>query len=394
MKKIKNPLLSPAFSITIVIILILFIVWNQNPDLYTDLKDSYATTTELIERTDTLRVYTFPNYFTDEIISQFEDRFNVEVEVGYYDSNEEMVEHLQGGNIVDVIVPTDYIVAFLSNEGFLEPIDRSKLPNYEFLDGRFREMDYDYANQYSIPYFWGSVGISYNRNYVMGLPLSWETILDPNQVGHFRNRISILDDVRMTLGISLIALGYNPNTKNEDEIAEATQKLIDIIPYLRMINSENLEEHFETDEIVIGMYWSGSAAKAANDNRNLRYVLPSEGSIFFVDNLAIPVNSTAKTIAFEFINYLLDPMVAAQLTNENFFANPVTHSRRYIDRLILKGPAYKNPFLSPNIYVIEDLGEFTPIYQKYWEMFKDSAAVRMNEDDMRIQRTENRILLF
>ena len=384
---------SPQFSITVIIIMMLLVVWYRNPDIFTDIKETYTTTQELMDRSDTLRVYSFPNYFTEEIISQFEDRFNVEVVIDYYDSNEEMIAQMQQGKQADVIVPTDYIVAFLAREGYLEPIDRSKLPNYEFLDGRFREMDYDYANQYSIPYFWGSVGISYNQHYVMGLPLSWNTILDPSKIGHLRNRISILDDVRMTLGISLISLGYSPNTKNEDEIALATQRLIDIIPYLRMIKSENLEEDFKSDEVVIGMYWSGSSAKAANDNRNLRFILPSEGSIFFVDNLAIPINSTGKTIAFEFINYLLDPMVAAQLTNKNFFANPVTHSRRYIDRLILKGPAYKNPFLSPNIYVIEDLGIATLLYLKYWDMFKDSAAVNMKHE-VRIMRTEDRIQLY
>ncbi|MCH8494422.1 MAG: spermidine/putrescine ABC transporter substrate-binding protein [Balneolales bacterium] len=389
----KNKLISsPPFSITVIIILILLVVWYRNPEIFTNIKETYTATQNLTDRTDTLRVYSFPNYFTDEIITQFEERYNVEVVIDYYDSNEEMLARMQQGKKADVIVPTDYVVAFLAREGYLEPIDRSKLENYKFLDGRFQEMDYDYANQYSIPYFWGSVGIAYNQHYVMGLPLSWDTILNPEKIGHLRNRISILDDARMTLGISLISLGYSPNTKNEDEIALATQRLIDIIPYLRMINSENLEEDFRKDNIVIGMYWSGSSAKAANNIRNLRFILPSEGSIFFVDNLAIPINSTGKTLAFEFIDYLLDPKVAAQLTNKNFFANPVTHSRRYIDRLILKGPAYKNPFLSPNIHVIEDLGEATLLYLKYWDMFKDSAAVNMKHE-IRIMRTEDRIQL-
>jgi spermidine/putrescine transport system substrate-binding protein len=393
MKIIKKLFRSPVFSATVLISMILLVAWSRNPNPYTDIRDNSVNDEMSTDRTDTLRVYTFPNYFTDDIISQFENRFNVNIAIEYYDSNEEMLLNLREGKVVDIIVPTDYIVAFLSREGFLEPINRTKLPNFEFLDGRFQEMEYDYANQFSIPYFWGSVGITYNQNYVVGLPLSWSMILDPEKVGNLRNRISILDDVRMTIGISLISLGYSPNTRNEEEIAEATQRLMDIIPYLRMMKSENLEEDFNSEDIVIGMYWSGSSAKAVNDNRNLRYILPSEGSIFFVDNLAIPINSTAKTIAFEFINYLLDPMVAAQLTNQNFYANPVTHSRRYIDRLILKGPAYKNPFLSPNIYVIEDLDEFTPIYQKYWDMFKDSAAVRMNQD-VRVFRADDRILLF
>jgi spermidine/putrescine transport system substrate-binding protein len=393
MNTLTKLLRSPGFSITTVIVLVLLVSWYRNPGFYTSVRDSYLANNTVTERTDTLRLYTFPNYFTDDILNLFENRFNVDIRVEYYESNEEMMSMLQQGKIVDVIVPTDYIVAFLSGEGFLEPIDRSKLPNYEFLDGRFREMDYDYANQFSIPYFWGSVGISYNQNYVMGLPLSWNSILDPTQVAHLRNRISILDDIRMSIGISLISLGYSPNTTNEDEIAEATNRLIAMLPYLRMIKSENLEDELTTDEVVIGMNWSGSSAKAANDNRDLRFILPSEGSIFFVDNLAIPVNSTGKNLAFQFINFLLDPMVAARLTNQNFFANPVTHSRRYIDRLILKGPAYKNPFLSPNIYVIEDLGDAAALYEKYWQMFQDSSAVLMNHD-MRLIRTEDRILLF
>lgn len=393
MKTFKKLLVSSAFTFAVLIILILLALWHRYPNFYSDIKDSYSNDLVLTDRTDTLRVYTFPNYFTEEIIGQFENRFNIEVEIEYYDSNEEMVEYLKQGKIVDVIIPTDYIVEFLIREGFLEPIDRNKLPNYKFLDIIFRELDYDFANQFSIPYFWGSVGITYNQNYVTGLPLSWSTILDPAKARYLRNRISILDDVRISMGISLLSLGYSPNTRNEDEIKEATQRLIDISPYLRMIKSENLEEDFKSEDIVKGMYWSGSSAKAVNDNRNLRYILPSEGSIFFVDNLAIPVNSTSKKIAFEFINYLLDPMVAAQLTNQNFFANPVTNSRRYIDRLILKGPAYQNPFLSPNIHIIKDLGDATPIYQKYWEVFKDSAASNMNKEKQTI-RSEQRIILF
>ncbi len=393
MDNISSLLRSPVFSITVIIVLILLFAWYQNPGFYAEVRDNYLTTKEVTERSDTLFLYTFPNYFTETIINRFENQFNVEVDITYYESNEEMIEQLRVGKMADIIVPTDYAIAFLAGENFLEPMNRSLLPNYKFLDGRFREMDYDYANMFSIPYFWGSVGITYNQNYVMGLPLSWSTILDPDQVANLRNRISILDDMRMTIGISLISLGYNPNTTNETEIAEATDRLLKTLPYLRSITSESLEEELINEEVVLGMNWSGSSAKGANINRDLRFILPAEGSIFFVDNLAIPINSTGKKLAFQFINYLLDPMVAAQLTNENFFANPVTYSRRYINRLILKGPAYKNPFLSKNIYIIEDVGEATSLYQKYWSTFKDSANTLL-KDEIRIERAEERILLF
>lgn len=393
MNTLTKLLRSPGFSITAVIVLVVLVYWYRNPGIYTEVRDSYLANNTVTVRTDTLRLYTWPNYFTDDILTLFEDRFDANIRVEYYESNEEMISMLQQGKIVDIIVPTDYVVSYLSGDGFLEPIDRTKLPNYEFLDIRFREMDYDYANQFSIPYFWGSVGIDYNQTYVTGLPLSWNTMLDPTQIAHLRNRISILDDMRMSIGISLISLGYNPNTTNEEEIVEATNRLIAMLPHLRTIKSENLDVELNTDDVVISMYWSGSAAKAASSNKNLRFLLPSEGSIFFVDNLSIPVNSTSKNLAFEFINFLLDPIVAARLTNQNFFANPVTHSRRYIDRLILKGPAYTNPFLSKNIYVIKDLGDDGALYEKYWKMFKDSSEVLMKNEPI-IMRTEDRIILY
>jgi spermidine/putrescine transport system substrate-binding protein len=393
MNTLTKLLRSPGFSITVVIVLVLLVSWYRNPGFYTTVRDSYLANNTVTERTDTLRLYTFPNYFTDDILNLFENRFNVDIRVEYYESNEEMMSMLQQGKIVDVIVPTDYTVSYLSGDGFLEPMDRTKLPNYEFLDIRFREMDYDYANQFSIPYFWGSVGIDYNQTYVMGLPLSWNTMLDPMQIAHLSNRISILDDMRMTIGISLISLGYNPNTTNEEEIVEATNRLIAILPHLRTLKSENLDVELNTDDVVISMYWSGSAAKAASSNKNLRFLLPSEGSIFFVDNLSIPVNSTSKNLAFEFINFLLDPVVAARLTNQNFYANPVTHSRRYIDRIILKGPAYINPFLSKNIYVIKDLGDEGALYEKYWKIFKDSSEVLI-KNEPKIMRAEDRIILY
>lgn len=393
MNTLTKLLRSPGFSITAVIVLVVLVYWYRNPGIYTEVRDSYLANNTVTVRTDTLRLYTWPNYFTDDILTLFEDRFDANIRVEYYESNEEMISMLQQGKIVDIIVPTDYVISYLSGDGFLEPIDRTKLPNYEFLDIRFREMDYDYANQFSIPYFWGSVGIDYNQTYVTGLPLSWNTMLDPTQIAHLRNRISILDDMRMTIGISLISLGYNPNTTNEEEIVEATNRLIAMLPHLRTIKSENLDVELNTDDVVISMYWSGSAAKAASSNKNLRFLLPSEGSIFFVDNLSIPVNSTSKNLAFEFINFLLDPIVAARLTNQNFFANPVTHSRRYIDRMILKGPAYTNPFLSKNIYVIKDLGDDGALYEKYWKMFKDSSEVLMKNEPI-IMRTEDRIILY
>lgn len=394
MQQLKRIYESPKLSILVIVGVLLVIIWLRFPNLHHSTIDLFfAEPQEINERLDTLHIYTFPNYFTDDIINKFEKAYNIKVILEYYDSNEEMLEELSGGKTVDLIVPTDYIVSTLIREGALKQINRSNLPNYANIDIRFRELDYDYANQYSIPYFWGSVGLTYNRFFTMGLPLSWNAIFDKNNIKHFRNRISIFDDKRMTMGIALISLGFSPNSTNEDEINAAVQRLYDILPFLYTIESENLEYYFESEDVVIAMNWSGSSAKAANNNRNMRFILPSEGSIFFVDNLAIPQNAPGKSVAYKFINFLLEPSVAGSLTNQNYFANTVTRSRVYVDRMILKGPAYKNPFLSPNIYAIEDLGEYTSIYQRHWEAFRDSANVILQNTN-RVYRTEDRIILF
>jgi len=108
---------------------------------------------------------------------------------------------------------------------------------------------------------------------------------------------------------------------------------------------------------------------------NFRFLLPPKGSLFFVDNFAIPSTSRQDSLAYKFINHLLAPRIAAKLTNENYYANTVSDSRRYINRMILKGPSYTNPFFSTNMYTVKDLGEFDTIYIKEWERFKMTYEV-------------------
>jgi spermidine/putrescine transport system substrate-binding protein len=390
MDKILNSVgLTIILFATILVIIILYLT----PLSVRDIVSPPVVDTRIQLESDTLSIFTYPNYFSGKLIEQFKQREDLTIKIQYYENNEELLEGLLSGGNFDIIVPTDYMVNQLRLLGLIEPIRKELIPNYRNLDIRFREMEYDYGNQYSIPYFWGAIGLNYDQNHVMNLPLTWASILDTTKVAHLRNKISILDDARMSLGIVLIAMGLDPNTTNEVEVIRAADLLIHLSPYIGLIQSEYLEEPLINGDIHVAMNWSGSSAKVASLNSDFRFVLPAEGSIFFVDNFAIPVNSKSKILAHMFINFLLEPRIAAEITNNNFYPNPVTASRRYIDRIILKGPAYINPFLAANNHVIRDLGDHEGLYNREWNRFRNYHD-QYNHRSNQVRRDRGRILLF
>jgi len=384
---------SVGFTIALVTTLVVSIVFYLTPLSFNDIASINAVNSNNQVQTDTLSIYTYPNYFSGELLDEFKERGDLAIKIEYYENNQELLESLVAGNSYDIVVPSDYMVSQLRDLGLIEPIQKDLIPNYWNLDTRFREMEYDYGNQYSIPYFWGAIGLNYDQNHVMNLPLTWGSLLDTEQVAHLRNRISILDDARMSLGIVLIAMGLDPNTTNEADIGRAADILIQLSPYIGLIQSENLEIPLMNGDVHIAMNWSGSSAKVANLNKDFRFILPAEGSIFFVDNFAIPVNANSKILAHGFINFLLEPQAAAHLTNTNFFPNTVTASRRYVERIILKGPAYINPFLSSNTHVIENLGDSGAIYIREWHRFKAHHA-EFSRESNQTQRDRGRIQLY
>jgi len=342
---------------------------------------------------DTLKVFTFTEYFEEvTIIKEFENRHKARVIFEYYRSNEDLHSALLSGKLYDIIVPTDYMVTRLFNEGLIMPIDRSLIPNYSLIDNRFSEMDYDFGNKYSIPYFWGAIGLAYDTKYIFNPPLSWSAIFDTTEIVRMRYNLSLLNDPRMTIGLSLISLGYSPNTVNESEISAATDRLLDIIPYTKGIYSDNLGSYLKDKSINIAINWSGNSALISSKDHEIRFSMPTEGSIFFVDNLSIPANSKKSILAHSFIDFLLDPNNAATITNTNFYPNSITESRRYVDRIILKGPSYINPFLSSNIHYIRSLDSVNIIYEQNWNKVLEEFERLKNQKDQKAPSNERIIL--
>ena len=254
---------------------------------------------------DTLKLYNWGEYMGDTLISDFEKQFGVNVIVEYFDSNEMMYTKIQAGDAYDILVPSDYMIERLLANNSLQPIDKEMIPNISNLSEGVKGLPYDPDNTYSVPYFWGTVGIVYNKNNV--------DIADLEQQGYailknpkYKGKLYMYDSERDSFMIALKSLGYSMNTDNEQEIEQAYQ-------WLKELN-DTMEPVYVTDEVIDGMIngnkdlavvYSGDATTILYENEDMAFYLPKEGTNIWSDAMVIPANAENPKLANEFINYVL-----------------------------------------------------------------------------------------
>ena len=254
---------------------------------------------------DTLKLYNWGEYMGEDLISNFEKEFGVKVIVEYFDSNETMYTKLQAGDSYDVLVPSDYMIERLINEGMLQELDLSLIPNISNLAEGVKNLPYDPENTYSVPYFWGSVGIVYNHNNVDPAVVEEQgySILHNTD---YKGKIYVYDSERDSFMMAFKALGYSMNTDNQDEIQEAYQWLLDM--------NNTMEPVYVTDEVIDGMIngtkdiavvYSGDATTILAENPDMSFWMPNEGTNLWSDAMVIPANAENPKLAHEFINYVL-----------------------------------------------------------------------------------------
>lgn len=196
----------------------------------------------------------------------------------------------QGGTTYDIAVPSEYMIDKMRKEHLLIPLDHSKLPNLKNIDPRFMDLPFDEGNKYSVPYFWGTVGIVYNPKMLNGKKItSWNDLWDPD----LRNKILLVDGAREIMGMGLNSLGYSLNDTNHAHLQEAKRKLDTLTPNIKAIVGDEIRLLLQNEEASIGIVWSGVASEIMSENEDLEYVVPKEGSNLWFDNMVIP--KTAKT---------------------------------------------------------------------------------------------------
>lgn len=269
-----------------------------------------------------LKLYLPGEYLGENVISDFEKQYGVRVIVENFDSNEMMYTKLMAGDRYDVIIPSDYMIERLMNEDFLQPLDKSMIPNMENMSDAVLGMSYDPDNTYSIPYFWGSVGLVYNHENVDPAVIEsegWEVLRNTDYAGH----IYIYDSERDSFMMAFKALGYSMNTEDPNEINNAYEWL------LQMNNT--MSPVYVTDEVIDGMMngykdiavvYSGDAAVVLDENEDMSFYMPNQGTNIWCDAMVIPANAENPKLAHEFINYMLTYEAAFDNTETVGYTSP------------------------------------------------------------------------
>jgi spermidine/putrescine-binding protein len=315
----------------------------------------------------TLNVYTWQEYFTDEVIQAFEKEFKATVVLETFDSNEDLIAKLREGNTKwDIVVPTEYAVKQLIEEGLLQRLDRGAIPNIAGLDKRFTNQYYDRCNRYSVPFLWGTAGIGYDSSKVTSPPTSWEILWDEKYTGS----INMLDEMRETYAVALKRLGYSVSTTNPREIQAARDLLLQQRHLVKSYDTVT-DALMSANAVTLTHAWSGDVLRTAVEHPNWKYVIPREGCTIFIDNLAVPTGAPNKALAEAFINFILRPEVIGALSGYTRFANGVPASKAYMPQELRDDSTiFPSNETIARMEGLRDVGEALRYYEQGWEAIK------------------------
>jgi len=294
--------------------------------------------------TITLNVYNWGQYIADgsdgsmEVIAEFEKRYpNIKVNYSTYDSNEIMYSKLSNGGItVDVIIPSDYMIARMIQEDMLLPLDFDNIPNYRYIDEDFRNTAYDPENKYSVPYTWGTVGILYNTAHVDEADVTgWELLWNEKYAG----KILTFGNSRDAFGIAQFMLGYDINTTDKAELDDCAELLKKQKPVLQQYVMDEIFAIMQNEEAWIAPYYAGDCLTMMGENENLDFFLPGhQGFNMFIDAMCIPSCAKEKEAAELFINFLCDPEIAGANMDWICYGTPITAAKEFMDPETVSDP--------------------------------------------------------
>lgn len=321
----------------------------------------------------TINIYTWTEYIPSDIIECFGLVYGIDVNVDYFSSNEELFTKMSYGadvNQYDVIHPSDYMIKVFIRQGVLQRIDPGKLINVKNLDPELVQVYSGDTLNYVVPYQMGTQAIVYNSDTVTNPPKSWADLWNPD----YQDRIVAVDDSRVVIGMTLLTLGYDVNSTDVKQLEEAKKKLIELMPNIRIFDSDSPKTPLIAGDVDLGIVWNGEAFLAQQENLAFKYVFPQEGSIIFYDGMGIPVNAPHPDAGYAWLSYLLQgdvnwlTLVDFPYTNPNRAAleyakqnHPEVYDA-YISSPITNTPA--SVFSSG--HNVEDIGNALKIYDQIW----------------------------
>ncbi len=292
----------------------------------------------------TINVYNWGEYISngvDDTINvnkEFTEKTGIAVNYTTFDSNESLYSKLaSGGASYDIIIPSDYMVSKLKDEGLIQKIDFSNVPNFKYIDKQFRNPEYDKTNEFSIPYTWGVVGIFYNKEYVKEPVDSYKILWDKKYSG----KILMFDNPRDSFGIAQKLLGYSFNSTKANEWEEAAKLLKKQKPLVQAYVMDQIFDKMSSGEAWLAPYYAGDAATLVEDNPNIGFAIPTkEGTNFFVDAMCIPTSAQHKKEAEAYINFLCIPEIAAANMDYIGYSTPETEAKKLLPEETVNNPIF------------------------------------------------------
>lgn len=316
-----------------------------------------------------LNFYNWSEYIDPALITSFETEYGVDVTEDFYESNEAMLAQLQAGAVYDLIVPSDYMVGIMIEEGLLHELNDEAVPNLANLAPRFTELPYDPGPEYSAAYQFGTTGLGVNLEMVgEDFTPSWGLVFDPEVTANFPGGVSVLNDPREAMGAALKYLGYSLNDTDEAHLTEARDVIVAARDGIATFDSDQYDEALVNGEVAVSHGYSGNMIVAIGEAENpdqFQYILPEEGATFWIDNMAVPTTAASPCTAFTFMNYLLDAENGAALTNWNYYGSP---NQAAIDAGLVEQEVvdfYADTFTAENLEIIQDTGDFEINFTDY-----------------------------
>ncbi|WP_338214850.1 ABC transporter substrate-binding protein [Lacticaseibacillus salsurivasis] len=269
---------------------------------------------------NTLNLANWGDYIDPALIKKFEKQTGYHVNLETFDSNEAMYTKIQqGGTSYDLTVPSEYMVEKMRNAKMLVPLDKSKLKGLSNFGALYMNRSFDPGNKYSLPYFWGTLGIIYNDKFVKpGEIQHWNDLWKSK----YRDNIMLIDSARDIMGFSLRSMGKSMNTTDPNTLALAKAKLDQMSPNVKAVVADEIKMYMAADESALAVDWSGEAADMMANNSHLHYVVPSEGSNLWFDNLVIPKTAKHFKAIYAFLNFLTNAKNAAQNADYVGYSTP------------------------------------------------------------------------
>ena len=321
------------------------------------------------KRRETLHIYNWGDYISEQVVRDFEQEFGCEVKIDTFDSNEAMYAKLQtGAGGYDIVVPSTYLAKLMFEEQMIDRLDHAKLPNViKYFDRSYAKLTFDSDMTYTAPYSVTFTGIGYASTQAKDLQPTWR-MFDRTDL---KGSMSLLDDQREVLGCALATLGHSVNDTDQKHVDEAVALITRWKANIAKFGVDDTKQSLASGEFKLIQTYSGDMLQVMMEKPEIRFVIPKEGSTVTFDNFAIMRNSTNKDLAYAFINYIYRPEVAARNMDEIMYITPHTEAVNRVDATLRANPAFSIPAEErQRCTPLDNLGDKKIIFDRAWDQVK------------------------